>query len=73
MAIQCERCGEQTSSTTMSYFNTEEICMACDARERAHPDFERAQAREMEAVRAGDYNFPGIGLPDDLKVREVCR
>lgn len=64
----CDRCGAQTQVTTMSYFNTETICLACDERERAHPTFEHAQAVEREAVRAGDHNFPGVGLPADLAV-----
>jgi len=27
---------------------------------------EEAKRVEFEAVRRGDYNFPGIGLPNDL-------
>jgi hypothetical protein len=50
----------------MSYFNTDVICPDCDAEERAHPDFERAREIEMEHVRNGDYNFPGVGVPADL-------
>jgi hypothetical protein len=65
--MTCDRCGKRTISATMSYFNTETICDECDARERAHPKFEEARRIENEAVRGGDYNFPGVGLPDDLK------
>jgi hypothetical protein len=40
--------------------------MACDKKERAHPDFKRAQEIERKAVQAGNYNFGGIGKPSDL-------
>ena len=53
--------------TTGSYFNTEIICPECDEAEQAHPDYERARAVEGEAVRAGNFNYPGIGLPADLR------
>jgi len=62
----CERCGHSTIVTTMSYFNTEMICPDCDLKERAHPDFARARETEIEAVRNGNNNFPGIGKPTDL-------
>lgn len=65
MAV-CQRCGKQTSVTTMSYFNTDIICMDCDEKERQHPKFKEAQAREEAAVRAGNFNFPGVGKPFDL-------
>jgi len=50
----------------MSKFNTETICMDCEAKERAHPRYAEADRAESEAVRRGDYNFPGIGKPEDL-------
>ena len=62
----CDRCGKLTSSYIMSIFNTDEICFDCQAREREHPLYERARRAEDVAVRRGDYNFPGVGLPDDL-------
>jgi len=62
----CDRCGKETQATIMSTFNTEMICLECKAKERAHPDYERARAAEARAVRAGDYNFPGVGKPSDL-------
>lgn len=66
MPQACDRCGDETLVTTMSYFNTEVICMNCDKRERRHPGFKTAREAEEKAVRAGDYNFPGVGKPDDL-------
>lgn len=63
----CDRCGAETISTTMSYFNTDIICPACDDAERAHPRFAEAREVELKHVQTGDFNFRGIGLPDDLK------
>lgn len=50
----------------MSRFNTDAICLDCNAKEKRHPKYPEAEAAELEAVRSGDYNFPGIGKPDDL-------
>jgi hypothetical protein len=50
----------------MSTFNTELICMPCQTKERAHPEYKRAVDAELSAVRAGNYNFPGTGKPKDL-------
>ena len=65
MAI-CDRCNEETNVWKMSYFNTERLCLACQKKEQAHPDYERAKRIELEACLAGNHNFPGIGKPDDL-------
>lgn len=65
----CDRCGSNTDVTTTSYFNTETLCMSCATAERAHPSFERARAEETAACMRGDYNFPGIGCPPELRVR----
>jgi hypothetical protein len=47
---------------TLSYFNTEEICMDCSADEKLAPGFRAARAAEEAAVRGGNLNFPGLGL-----------
>jgi hypothetical protein len=62
----CDRCGKNTTTHTMSIFNTDEICMDCDKKERAHPLYAKAKEVEAEHVRNGDYNFKGIGKPFDL-------
>lgn len=62
----CERCGEKTAITTGSYFDEAVICMRCNKLERSHPDFQRAQETETAQVRAGNYNYKGIGLPAGL-------
>lgn len=64
--MKCERCGKETTTTMCSMFNTETICMACKERERKHPKYAEAREAERQAVLNGDYNFAGIGKPDDL-------
>lgn len=44
-------------------FNTQTICMDCKDSEKQHPKYKEAQQAELEAVKAGDRNFPGIGWP----------
>lgn len=63
---RCDRCGKKTWVTIMSMFNTQEICMDCKDKEEQHPGYEAAREAESRAVRRGDYNFHGVGKPDDL-------
>ena len=60
---------DHTVDFTTSRFNTDPICLACAEAERRHPDYAKACEAELAAVRAGDRNFPGIGLPPDLARR----
>jgi hypothetical protein len=64
--LLCDRCHEKTDVTTMSFFNTQMICPDCEDKERSHLKFPEAKEAESRAVRNGDYNFGGIGKPDDL-------
>lgn len=67
--MTCDRCGQKTNAYTLSYFNTEKICVdRCVEAERAHPLFEQAREIETQHVLKGEFNFPGIGLPADLVV-----
>lgn len=68
--MECDRCGNTTSSFITSMFNTDTICHNCLEIERQHPMYEKARETELEAVRTGDYNFKGIGLPLDLAKKE---
>ena len=54
----------------MSFFCEQLCCVQCLIRERQHPEFPRAVAAEEQAVRRGDLNFGGIGLPPDLEPPE---
>ena len=65
---RCERCGTPTHTTIGSYFNTQMICMSCEAKERKHPEYERAKEIELQQCLAGNLNFEGVGLPEDLKL-----
>jgi hypothetical protein len=42
------------------------ICFNCSDLERSHPKYLEAREAELEALKRGDYNFPGIGKPADL-------
>jgi len=65
----CKRCGEDGSYLTMSMFNTDMCCPKCIETEKAHPDYQKARDVELEQLQQKNYNFPGIGLPADLKPR----
>jgi len=54
----------------MSFFCEQLICVPCVLKERAHRQFAEAAKAEEAAVRRGDFNFPGIGLPADLQAPE---
>jgi len=64
---QCQRCFEDLPVTTMSFFNTQTICMGCKSKEEAHPDYKFAHEAETARTLSGDRNFPGIGLPFELR------
>jgi hypothetical protein len=64
--VVCDRCGKTTVGSIMSVFNTDVICFDCKETESAHPDYEKARQAEADAVKAGNYNFEGVGLPADL-------
>lgn len=65
-AQTCDRCHGPLLARTMSRFNTDTICLPCQTKEKAHPDYPKAAAAELEAVKQGNYNFGGIGKPSDL-------
>jgi hypothetical protein len=48
-------------------FNVDMICPKCKKKEEAHPKYKEARDRENLEVISGNYNFRGIGLPDDLR------
>lgn len=63
---RCARCGSEINVSIVSRFNGDVICMTCSEKERAHPRYTEAVAREEEEIRRGNLNFPGIGKPSDL-------
>lgn len=58
----CDRCGCTPPATTMSTFNTDVICLDCADDEKKAPGYPAAAAAELSALKAGGYNFPGVGL-----------
>ena len=62
----CHRCLQSSPCYTMSWFNRELICGDCDDKEHQHPQIEEAKRADWEACKAGNWNFPGIGKPQDL-------
>ena len=65
----CQRCRKPTTVYSMSFFNTQDICLECQKREQAHPLYAHAKEVEYRHVKNGNLNFAGIGLPVDLEVQ----
>ena len=63
-AKECDWCGGSLEAgRMMSRFDTSVLCMRCIEEEKKHPDYPKAAAAELAAIRRGDMNFPGIGWP----------
>ena len=58
----CQRCYQQSNTHIMSMFNTQLICFDCSDEERKRDDFEAAREADEDAIKAGNYNFEGVGL-----------
>lgn len=63
--MYCDRCGSETKSIKMSFFNTEECCLECIETEKLHPKYKEAKEQEISECKKGNYNYEGIGLPKD--------
>lgn len=62
----CDRCGGSLDEgRMMSRFNKDCLCMACIKAEKSHPKYKEAEQAELEAVKRGVRNYPGIGYPTD--------
>ena len=72
---RCERCFKKTNTFSMSIFEPKMICMECIEKEKDHPDYKHAKKAELDAVKAGNYNFEGIGYRKITKRenREISR
>jgi len=64
--MRCNRCNEDMTAFHGSWFTSEVICSICEQVEKLHPLFELAQEIENIALLLKDYNFPGIGKPEDF-------
>ena len=65
--MNCERCKIPNRISTGSMFNTQMICVKCKDKEVKHEMYDLARKVESDEVRNGNYNYEGIGLPNDLK------
>ena len=63
----CKRCNAKTNVWRYSWFNLDKLCNECCELERKHPDYEKALQAERSEVMAGNYNFEGIGLPENYE------
>ena len=66
--MKCDRCSKKVNTLRMSIFNTEMCCTDCLDKEERHPLYKIARDKEHEEVVSGNYNYPGMGLPDDLRI-----
>lgn len=57
---KCERCHKKTNVTTMSFLNSQMICLPCEEEERKHPQYKEARAAERIEVKKGNYNYRGL-------------
>ena len=61
----CDRCGKKlTDGRMMSMFNTDCICLECKQNEMRMEEYAVACKAENAAVKCGETNFRGIGLPN---------
>ena len=57
----CDRCdGDLKSGRTMSMFNRDCICMDCKEKEKQDKDYPKAVQADIDEIKKGNYNFPGI-------------
>lgn len=65
----CDRCKTSLvgKARTMSMYNKDCICMNCKEVEKKRSDYKNALSADNEQIRAGNYNFKGIGLPKEDK------
>jgi len=62
----CDRCGGSLEKgRQMSRFNQDCLCMDCIKKEKQHPDYEKAAAAELAAVKGGNRDFAGVGWPGE--------
>lgn len=58
----CDRCGGSLEGgRIMSMYNNDCLCMKCKKKEMQRDDYAKASEAEHEAIKTGNYNFPGIG------------
>lgn len=63
---RCERCKRFDDIMTTSVFNNQVICSTCSYAESEHPDYCKARDIQNKEIMSGNYNFKGIGVPEDI-------
>ena len=66
-----ERCGEETTTWTMSRFNTQKCCMKCIDAEMKHPRYKGPWTRRKSPASGGTTaSKASAGRPTDLAGRK---
>ena len=60
-AERCDRCHAKLTARIMSMYNDDVICMECQEKEAQCSDYQDAVQADRDAIKRGDYSFPGIG------------
>lgn len=59
----CDRCRKPLNGCRIqSMYNSAVLCMECHDKETQRSDYQDAVQADRDAIRRGNYNFPGIGL-----------
>lgn len=63
----CDKCHNPIGKIRkMSMYNTDCLCEACIKAEQRRSDYKLAQDADIEAIRNGNYNYPGIGYKEEI-------
>lgn len=63
-AKNCDRCGKVLTGRWLSMFNMDVICPECKAKEKTHPDYQKAVEAVDAEYKKGTKNFEGIGYKE---------
>ena len=58
---RCDRCHAKLTARIMSMYNDDVICLECQEKEAQRSDYQEAVQADRDAIKRGDFNFPGIG------------
>lgn len=65
--MKCARCNKEINTWTMSWFNTDHICIECKDDEKNHPDYQKAKEKVYEEEAKGNNDYEGIGWTEYKK------
>ena len=58
---RCDRCHAKLTARIMSMYNDDVLCPECQEKETQRSDYLEALQADRDAIKRGDFNFPGIG------------